>query len=169
MVLRSSGCPFLSLRPSRLARPAPLAARLAPRGLFHAPRRALGTSEVGPHVDSFAHGLLCHALDQGRVDDFLGYWAEDAVWVLGAPIVGRPAIRAAVAGCANLFKASRHHDLKSFASTDGTRLCVQGQVEYTRLDDSKVVVPFCDVFAFAGDKRIQMCTTYIDLKPLTES
>ena len=79
------------------------------------------------------------------------------------PIVGRPAIREAVAGFFAAIGGCRHRLVQSWTGPDSA-VC-EGEVTYTRLDGSKVTIPFVNVFKL-GDGRITSYRIYIDNGPL---
>ncbi len=74
-------------------------------------------------------------------------------------VVGREAIRAAVAGFFAAIASSRHQLLATWNGS-GTAVC-EGKVTYTRHDGSMVSVPFANVFELRGDK-IAAYRIYID-------
>lgn len=105
------------------------------------------------------------AIDARDTETFAGVLAEDAVFRFGSapPVEGRAAIAAAVDGFFGSIAALRHDLHKTLASGD-TLVC-EGEVTYTRLDDSEITLPFTDVFELSGDK-ISHYKIYIDIAPL---
>jgi ketosteroid isomerase-like protein len=104
-------------------------------------------------------------VDAGDAPAFVDLLTSDAQFHFGnAPaIVGREAIRAAVAGFFSAISSSRH---RLFGTWNGplTAVC-EGEVTYTRHDGLTVRVPFANVFDLRGDK-IAAYRIYIDNSPL---
>lgn len=111
---------------------------------------------------------LFSAIDDKNTDAFLGFLTDDARFRFGsAPEVrGRAAIRDAVNGFFGTI-ASSQHQLDQII-VDGTTLVCEGVVNYRRLDDQEIMVPFVDVLEYAGD-RISAYKIYIDIRPLYAS
>jgi limonene-1,2-epoxide hydrolase len=78
-------------------------------------------------------------------------------------VVGRPAIRAAVAGFFAAVGGCRHR-LQRICTGHGTAVC-EGEATDTRLDGSTLTVPFANDFELAGG-RIRSYRIYIDNGPL---
>jgi len=110
-------------------------------------------------------GGMFAAIDAKDTKAFVAYLSDDAVFRFGsAPAVkGRDAIRAAVDGFFGTIAGSRHAIHKTLG--DGATRVVEGEVTYTRLDDSQVTLPFTDVFEYEGD-LISQYKIYIDVSPL---
>ena len=110
-------------------------------------------------------GGLFRAIDARDATAFVGFLTDDAVFRFGsAPAVtGREAIRAAVEdffdSIADLSHAI-HNTLR-----DGDTLVCEGIVTYTRLDGSRIAIPFANVFEYAGD-LVAEYKIYIDIAPL---
>jgi len=102
------------------------------------------------------------AMDTGR---FLRFLTNDAVFRFGsAPSVrGREAIRAAVDDFFSTLAGCRHVLTRIFAD-NGTIVC-EGEVTYTRQDDTEVSLPFANIFEFEGD-LIAHYKIYADAGPL---
>lgn len=79
------------------------------------------------------------------------------------PAVGRPAVEGAVS---QFFGAlgGLSHTLHRAWEQEGS-LVVEGEVTYTRKDQRKVTVPFCDTFQLQG-RQISEYRIYMDLAPL---
>ena len=108
---------------------------------------------------------LFAAIDRRDVDAFVGFLTEDATFRFGsAPAAeGTEAIRAAVDGFFGTIKGLEHDVGNACAS--GTTLFCEGDVTYTRHDDSTIKLPFADVFEMSGD-RIASYKIYMDIGPL---
>ena len=115
--------------------------------------------------DAAGWARLFAAIDGRDADAFVAFIAEDGEFRFGnaPPVVGRAAIRAAVAGFFAAIGGCRHRLLASWTSP-GTAVC-EGEVTYTRHDGSTLAVPFVNVFAL-GDGRIRSYRIYIDNGPL---
>lgn len=90
---------------------------------------------------------------------------EDGIFRFGnAPdVAGRKAIEDYVAAFFKMIKSSRHSVLNCI-ERDGN-VVWEGQVEYTRLDDRKVAVNFCNVF-YMKNGLIDKYLIFIDNAPL---
>ena len=108
---------------------------------------------------------LFTAVDKADVEGFLGFLTDDALFRFGSapPVRGSESIRAAVSGFFASISACRHVVHKVLAE-NGT-LCCEGEVTYTRHDNSEITLPFANVFEFSGD-RISHYKIYIDSAPL---
>lgn len=100
-------------------------------------------------------------IDAGDADRFVDLLAPDGQFRFGnAPvIIGREAIRAAVAGFFAAIASSRHR-LLGIWNGPATAVC-EGEVTYTRRNGSTLRVPFVNVFDLRGDK-IAAYRIYID-------
>ncbi len=108
---------------------------------------------------------LFAAIDARDAAGFADFLTDDARFRFGsAPAVtGRADIVEAVdAFFASL--AGVNHVITAVATRDDMLFC-EGETTYTRQDGRKVVVPFADVFEYAGD-RIADYRIYADLTPL---
>ena len=108
---------------------------------------------------------LFTAIDAKDAAGFAEFLTENASFRFGsAPAVtGRADIIEAVSAFfASLARVS--HKITAVA-TRGDRLFCEGETTYTRHDGKAVVVPFADVFEYAGDK-IADYRIYADLAPL---
>ena len=108
---------------------------------------------------------LFGSIDAMKTAVFVGFLAPGAVFRFGsAPAVtGRDAIAAAV----DQFFASIagvSHRLDKVFLQEGS-IAVEGEVTYTRHDQSSVTLPFVDVFEMA-DKQVSSYRIYIDIGPL---
>ena len=108
---------------------------------------------------------LFSAIDSKNTEAFLSFLTEDARFRFGsAPEVrGRAAIRDAVNGFFSTIAGSKHQ--LDQVIVDGTTLVCEGSVNYQRLDDHELTVPFVDVLEYAGD-QISAYKIYIDISPL---
>jgi ketosteroid isomerase-like protein len=108
---------------------------------------------------------LFAAIDGKQAHDFATFLTEDGEFRFGnGPAVhGRAAVGAYVEGFFGMIGASKHQLVRAWHD-DGTAVC-EGMVTYTRLDGSKLTVPFVNVFYLRGDK-IARYLIYIDNTPL---
>lgn len=104
-------------------------------------------------------------IDSMNPDQFVTHLTEDVVFRFGNadPVVGRPAVRDAVAGFYTTIAGMHHHLLKTWDSGDTT--ITQLDIEYERLDGKSVITPNVDVLVFDGDK-VKNWQIYIDLAPV---
>ena len=88
------------------------------------------------------------AMDTGK---FITFIADDAQFKFGnaPPVVGKETIRQAVDGFFKSIKRIRHRLLNTWAYLD-TVIC-QGEVTYTRHDDSQLTVPFVNIFGMKNN------------------
>jgi len=96
---------------------------------------------------------------------FANYLTEDGVFRFGnqPDVKGRKAVTEYVAAFFDMIKSSVHEIVNFWQSGD----CIiwQGRVNYTRLDEKKVTVDFCNVFYMKGN-LIDRYLIYIDNTPL---
>lgn len=111
---------------------------------------------------------LFESIDSKNTQGFLDFLTGDAEFRFGsAPGVhGREAIAAAVNGFFGAIAASRHRMIRSWEDADSA-VC-EGEVTYTRLDGSKVALPFTNVF-YLRDGKVARYLIYIDQSPLFAS
>jgi len=108
---------------------------------------------------------LFAAIDGRQTQAFVGFLGKDAVFRYGsnADVHGREAIAAVVDQVFATFRASSHQ-LQRCWEVDGARIG-QGVVTYTRLDHTKVALPFCNVLTMSGD-LVSRYEIFIDPTPL---
>ncbi len=108
---------------------------------------------------------LFHSIDAMDTDKFVTFLTDDAEFRFGnAPsAIGKEQIHQGVAGFFSSIKGLSH-ELAYAHVTDDT-VITEGTVTYTRFDDSKLSVSFCNVFGMKGD-LIQRYFIYIDLNEL---
>ncbi len=104
-------------------------------------------------------------IDAFDPDKFVAHLTEDAVFRFGNadPVVGRAAVREAVAGFFSTIDGLTHHVLDSWDVGDTT--IVRIDVEYRRKDGKSVTLPNADILTFDGD-LVRNWQIYIDLAPL---
>jgi len=108
---------------------------------------------------------LFASIDGKQTQDFVSFLAEDGEFRFGngPPVHGRAAVGAYVDGFFGMIRSSKHELVRAW-NDDGTAVC-EGNVTYTRLDGSKVTLPFVNVFYMRG-KDIARYLIYIDNAPL---
>lgn len=108
---------------------------------------------------------LFRAIDGRDAAAFAAFVTNDGEFRFGsAPaVVGRANVQAAVAGFFGMIGGCSHRMLRSWHSP-GAAAC-EGEVTYTRLDGSKVTIPFANVFVLKGGE-IASYRIYIDNGPL---
>jgi len=108
---------------------------------------------------------LFNDIDKMDADKFALYLDEDVSFRFGnAPVVkGKEAVRQAVYNFFKAIKGIRHKKLRIWVHSDS--VLYQGEVTYTRHDDSEVTLPYLNVFFLSGDK-IKDYLIYIDINPL---
>lgn len=105
------------------------------------------------------------SVDGKDTKGFLSFFDKDAQFRFGsAPAVtGKEAIGEAVDDFFTSIKGLRHEILETWSDA-GTVIC-QGQATYTRIDDSKVTLPFVTIWRMRGE-RIKEYLIYVDIQPL---
>jgi len=108
---------------------------------------------------------LFASIDMMDTESFLGFIAEDCTFRFGSsqPVTGHAGIRAAVDNFFSMFAALEHKLLRTVA--DGNAVVCEGDVTYTRHDESKITLPFVNVFE-VENKLISLYRIYIDIGPL---
>jgi ketosteroid isomerase-like protein len=102
------------------------------------------------------------ACDSKRFASFLTPGAEFRFGAAPA-VIGRDAIRQAVEGFFSTI-AGLSHSL-TYTVADGETLICEGEVTYTRHDDSRVTLPFVDVLR-TEDGLFSTYRIYMDIGPL---
>ena len=108
---------------------------------------------------------LFASIDAMDTEGFVGFLTEDCSFRFGsAPAVsGHEAIGAAVGGFFQSI-AGLSHDVHRVVDSDGVIAC-EGEVTYTRHDNSQVTLPFCDIFE-TDSGLISVYRIYMDIGPL---
>lgn len=111
---------------------------------------------------------LFKKIDAKDTAGFLSFLTTDARFRFGnSPLLqGRQAIGEAVDAFFASIRASQHR-LLDIWSIDGTVIC-QGEVSYTRADNSTLTLPFVNIFRMQG-RRIDEYLIYVDVTPLYSS
>jgi hypothetical protein len=133
------------------------------------------TNFVLPHdeVIAWATDLYRTAVDNKDAAGFAASFTVDGWLRFGnaPPIVGRDAIREAIAGFFGSFAALRHESTGNYLV--GDTLILEAVVTYTRHDGRVVSVPAVTIFRFASGvdsdalhPRADQCRIYVDLTPL---
>jgi limonene-1,2-epoxide hydrolase len=111
---------------------------------------------------------LLASIDEKNTSRFLRFLTDDAVFRFGsaAPVAGTESIRAAVDGFFSTIAGSKHV-LDKILVEGGTLVC-EGEVTYTRHDESTITLPFANIFEMEGD-LISHYKIYADAGPLYET
>jgi len=96
---------------------------------------------------------------------FANFLTEDGIFRFGnqPDVKGRKAVADYVAAFFGMIKSSEHEIVNFWQQGD----CIiwQGKVLYTRLDEKKITVNFCNIFYMKGE-LIEQYLIYIDNAPL---
>jgi ketosteroid isomerase-like protein len=108
---------------------------------------------------------LFAAIDRQDTEAFLGFIAPEATFRFGsAPsVAGHDAIGEAVGGFFDSIAGLRHELRQTIAS--GSAIVCEGDVTYTRHDESEITLPFVNIFEVA-DGLVADYKIYIDIGPL---
>jgi hypothetical protein len=108
---------------------------------------------------------LFRSIDAMDIGAFLSFLEDDAPFRIGSERVlqGKEAIRKTIQLFFAGIKRVRHEILETWFHPE-TVIC-QGQVTYTRTDETSVTIPFVNVLRTRTD-RIREYLIYIDVKPL---
>ena len=108
---------------------------------------------------------LFRSVDAMDVETFLDFLEDDARFRFGSEqaVEGKDVIRETLEGFFASIKGLRHEILETWFHAE-TVIC-QGQVTYTRTDDSSVTIPFVNVLHMRKD-RIREYLIYVDISPL---
>ena len=108
---------------------------------------------------------LFESLDAMDTEGFLRFLADDARFRFGneQTVIGKDAIHQAVEDFFSSIRGLKHRLLEIWVHTE-TVIC-QGEVTYTRTDNTKVTIPFVNIWRMEGD-RIREYLIYIDITPL---
>jgi ketosteroid isomerase-like protein len=123
------------------------------------------TAPVAFAPDAAGWARLFAAIDARDADAFAAFLADDGEFRFGnaPPVVGRAAIRTAVAGFFAAIGGCRHRLLASW--TGPSSAVCEGEVTYTRQDGSTLTVPFVNVFTLGGG-QIRSYRIFVDNGPL---
>lgn len=104
-------------------------------------------------------------IDAFDPDKFVAHLTPDATFRFGNadPVVGRAAVREAVAGFFATIDGLTHHILSAYESGDTSIAKID--VEYFRKDGKSVIIPNADILVFDGD-LVRDWQIYIDLAPV---
>jgi len=129
------------------------------------------TSPDRAAVIEWVRDLYARAVDHKDAAGFAAAFTPDAWLRFGnaEPLVGREAIREAIAQFFTAFVALRHESAGIFY--DGDTLVSEAVVTYTRHDRRVVTVPAVTIFRIAGTDEqgtplADQCRIYVDLTPL---
>jgi ketosteroid isomerase-like protein len=104
-------------------------------------------------------------IDAFDPDKFIVHLTDDVVFRFGngEPVIGRAAVKEAVAGFFSTIDSLTHHMQATWDVDDVT--VVQAEVEYGRKDGKHVTVPNADILTFDGE-LVRHWQIYIDLAPV---
>ena len=127
------------------------------------------TARAREVVERWAHDLYADAVDHKDAAGFAAAFTPDAWLRFGnaPPIVGRDAIREAIAQFFAAFDSLRHESKGTFL--DGHTLILEAVVTYARHDGGVVSVPAVTIFRLVEDSArpvADQCRIYVDLAPL---
>ena len=119
-------------------------------------------------IDETKHRLLddlFSSIDEKNTERFLRFLTDDAIFRFGsaAPVQGHAAIHEAVDGFLATISGCKHV-LGTILTDDGTLFC-EGEVTYTRHDESEITLPFANVLEVEGE-LISHYKIYADAGPL---
>ena len=108
------------------------------------------------------------AIDRGDGNAFVQFLSEDASFRFGSapPVKGRADIEAGVGSFFASIAGCSHAIEKVLA--EGDTLVCEGEVTYTRHDESTLTVPFVDVFELEG-QFIRDYKIYVDISSLYDA
>jgi len=120
---------------------------------------------TGSNTEEISFEKLFASIDTMDTESFLGFIHEDATFRFGSSpaVKGHAEISAAVDGFFSSFTALRH-DLQRIVA-DGNAVVCEGEVTYTKHDDSVITLPFANIFEVDGG-LISLYRVYIDIGPL---
>ena len=104
-------------------------------------------------------------IDAFDPDKFVAHLTPDVTFRFANadPVIGRDAVKEAVAGFFSTIDGLTHHILNSWDFGDTT--IVQIDVEYRRKDGKTVITPNADILIFQGD-LVSDWQIYIDVAPV---
>jgi ketosteroid isomerase-like protein len=130
-----------------------------------------GTTRGQDEVIEWARELYARSVDRKDAAGFAAAFTDDAWLRFGNAdrLVGRDAIREAIAGFFTTFAELRHESKGEFL--DGDTLVLEAVVTYTRHDRRQVSIPAVTIFRLAGADAsgrplADQCRIYVDLAPL---
>lgn len=108
---------------------------------------------------------LFNSIDDMETETFLGFLEDDALFRFGSgpEVIGKEAIGKTIDDFFSSIKGLRHN-IQEMWFENATVIC-QGEVIYTRTDDSEITIPFVDIFRMSGN-LISEYLIYIDIQPL---
>ncbi len=108
---------------------------------------------------------IFNSVDAMDTDGFLAFLTDEVRFRFGnmPPVVGKEAVRQAIEELFASIKGLNHRILRTWPHSDSV-IC-QGEVTYTRTDDSQVTIPFVNVWGMEGE-RVKEYLVYIDITPL---
>lgn len=122
-------------------------------------------------ITRWADRLYSEHVDHKDADGFAAVFTQDGTLRFGNSdtLVGRDAIRAAIAQFFSAFVSLRHHSGRTWL--DGDTLVLEAVVTYVRHDGQQVTVPATTIFHLASDAQsaepiVDECRIYVDLTPL---
>ena len=109
---------------------------------------------------------MFEVLDKFDAEGFGSFLTEDCTFTHGnmPTVAGRAAT---VEFCQGFFKSIKgiSHSPKRAIIQPGVH-AIEGEVTYTRHDDTKLTLPFCNVFTMAEGDKIKAYNIYVDASQL---
>jgi limonene-1,2-epoxide hydrolase len=120
---------------------------------------------TGGETESINLKKLFTFIDAMDLESFLSFISKDGTFRFGsAPaVVGHDAIQDVVGGFFESIAGLRHVLKRTIVS--GSTIICEGEVTYTRLDDSSITLPFTNIFEVSSGV-ISEYKIYIDITPL---
>ena len=108
---------------------------------------------------------LFASIDAMDTEKFLGFLTNDASFKFGNAdaAVGKEDIKKAVSDFFGIINGLSHNIINIWEV--GNTIICRGEVTYTKKDDSKITLPFVNVFAMKENK-VKDYSVYIDIGPL---
>ncbi len=108
---------------------------------------------------------LFEAIDGMDANLFASFLTEDVVFRFGNfPVVrGKEDVKTTVEQFFSSINGLSHKISRT--TEKGNSLIIEGDVTYTRKDNSKVIIPFANIFD-VRDKKVAIYLIYIDISPL---
>ena len=108
---------------------------------------------------------LFKSIDSKDVNEFLTFCSDDVSFVFGNadPLNGKDSVKAMLESFNNSIDSVSHNIFK--VQNQENDIIVQGEVSYTRLDNTILKVPFCNIFKMKNS-LIKDYLIYVDTSML---